>query len=84
MFDRKINVHVNFMRDICEDLMRQIASLLIFCSVEPSKNKTFQLCLQNILPNNCEILLKMFINIKTFGLKIISIMFPMIFVSLFL
>ena len=34
-------------------------------------------------PNICEILLKMFINIKTFGLKIITIMFLIIFVLLF-
>ena len=49
----------------------------------PSKHKTFVLCLQNILPNIFEILLKMFINIKTFGLKIITIMFLIIFLSLF-
>ena len=49
----------------------------------PSKHKTFVLCLQIILPNIWEILLNMFINIKTFGLKIISIMLLIIFLSLF-
>ena len=51
---------------------------------DPSKHKTFVLCLQNILPNICEILLNMLINIDTFGLKIISIIFPIILVSLLL
>ena len=35
--------------------------------------------LQTILPNICEMLLTMFINIKTFGLKIITITFLIIF-----
>ena len=47
---------------------------------QPSKLKTLVLCLQNILPHICEMLLKMFINIKTFGLKIIIITFLIIFV----
>ena len=51
--------------------------------IYPSKHKTFVLCLQNILPNIFEILLKMFINIKTFCLKIITIMFLIIFLSFF-
>ena len=49
----------------------------------PSKHKTFVLCLQNILPDICEMLLNMFINIKTFGLKIITITFLIIFVLSF-
>ena len=39
--------------------------------------------IQHILPNICEMLLKMFINIKTSGLKSIIITFLMIFESLF-
>ena len=30
IFDEKINVHANFMRDICEDLKKQISGTLIF------------------------------------------------------
>ena len=45
----------------------------------PSKHKTFVLCLQKVLSNTCEMLLKIFTNIKTYGLIIITMTFHIIF-----
>ena len=41
------------------------------------------LCLQNVLPYNCEKILKKFTNIKTSDLKIIAIEFLIVFEFLF-
>ena len=57
--------------------------VVFFISATPSKHKIFVLCLHNVLPNICEMLLKIFSNMKTFGLKIITVTFLIIFELLF-
>ena len=49
--------------------------VVFFFMATPSKHKAYVLCLQNILPYICEMILKMFTNIKTFDLKINATIF---------
>ena len=57
--------------------------MLFLFSATPSKHKAHVLCLENVLPYICEMLLKMFNDIKTFVLKIIAITFLIAFELLF-
>ena len=45
----------------------------------PSKHKAYMLCLQNVLPYICEMILKKLTNIKTSDLRIIAIIFLVVF-----
>ena len=63
-------------------MMSSFCVVFLF-SASLSKHKTFVLCLQNVLPDICKTLLTIFTNIKTLGLKAITIIFLMAFELLF-
>ena len=57
--------------------------VVFFFLATPSKHKAYVLCLKNVLPYICEMILKMFTNIITFDLKINAMIFLIISESLF-
>ena len=62
--------------------MSSLCVVFLFLAT-PNKHKVYVLCLQNVSPYICEMILKMFTNIKTFNPKIIAIIFLIIFEFLF-
>ena len=76
----------NFKRCVVSKSLYSRPELFLCCflfSATPSKHKTFALCLQNVLSNICEMLLKILIDIKMFSLEIITITLLIIFELLF-